>query len=67
MEISAVGNVGHRNISYCLFSAEDCIERKKWTFPLIVKTEEGPEAAYSGCFVMLQLPNPWQIYFEIIN
>lgn len=67
MEMPAVGNLGHRTTAYCLFSAEDCIERKKWTFPLTVKAEERPEAAYSGCFVTLQLPNPLQMYSEIIN
>lgn len=67
MEMPAVGNLSRRNTAYCLFPAEVCIERKKWTFPLIVGAEEGPEAAYSGCFVTLQLPNPLQIYSEIIN
>lgn len=36
----------HRSTAYCLFPAEDCIERKKWAFPLTVKAEDGPEAAF---------------------
>lgn len=47
MEMPILGNLSYRNTAYCLFSAENCVEREKGTFAFIAEAREGPKAGYS--------------------